>query len=59
MDMEGEAGCHCNDTTLEDSRYLVAECQRKNSSSQRSKLDLNSCYGNNGFTLKAEIRFEH
>jgi hypothetical protein len=54
----GDFSKSCDDTTLEDSHYLVAKCQRKDSSSQRSKLDLNSCYGNNGFTLKAELRFE-
>jgi hypothetical protein len=55
----GDFSKTCNDTNLKDSHYLIAECQRKNSSYQLSKLDLNSCYGNNGFTLKAELRFEH
>ncbi|KAH2461411.1 hypothetical protein KXW54_004012 [Aspergillus fumigatus] len=50
----GDFSKSCDDITLEDSRYLVAECQRKNSSSQVTKLDLNACYGNNGFSLKAE-----
>lgn len=55
----GDFSKSCDDITLEDSRYLVAECQRKNSSSQVSKLDLNACYSNNGFSLKAEPRLEH